>query len=485
MRNAKLIAAAVFVVHAAVAWRYGFFRDELYFIACGRHPAFGYVDQPPLVPLLSAATQLFGDHLWALRFIPALAHALTVVAAASLAEIYEEKAALPAALAVALAPMYMGLHTTLNTTCFDPLIWTLFAYCLARGGSKCLIHAGLLAGLDLEIKYAFPFFAAPILAGYLLGPDRKNLLTKAALIGAILAAVIAIPSLIWQWQHGFPFLTLTRMAADKNEYTPPVSFLINQIMVMNPLLGPLWIGGLVYGLLDKRARFLAIGFLGLLIEMILVHGKDYYVAPAYGVAFALGGAAVARWLSAKAAKVSWFGAAAAISIIALPGDIPVLDPESLPAYLSRMHIQSDSQEKSTRGTLIPQHLADMLAWPEFEEKVAAVWKSLPQDERTNAAIFTGNYGEAGAVDFFGARHNLPPARSGHNSYGVWGRSLPDANTLVVAGRLDSWQPRCKDIEIKAYGGVELSVPIEKGRPIFICHLRKPLSALWAELEFIY
>jgi hypothetical protein len=473
MRNAKWIAAAAFAVHMAFSLRYGFFRDELYFIACGRHFAFGYADQPPIVPWFAALSQAFGQHLWAIRLIPSLAHAATIVAVAALAELYEERAAVPAALLAALAPMYWGLHTVFNTTCFDPLLWTLFAYCVA---TDRWVWAGVIAGVDMEIKYAFPFFAVPLFLG---AHGKQKLLLKSALI----AAVIAAPSVIWQWQHGFPFLTLTRMAADKNEYTPPISFLINQVMVMNPLLFPLWFAGLIYGLVTPRARFLAIAFLGVLVEMIALHGKDYYTAPAYGLVFALGGAAVAKWLHSGAAKALWFSAAGALTAIVMPTSLPVIDPPDLPGYLAKMHLEVETQEKSTRGSAIPQELADMLGWPELEERVAAVWSTLP--DKTRAGIFASNYGEAGAIDFFGPRHALPPVRCPHNSYGLWGRNQPELDTLVIVGKVDSWRPRCKDIDIKAYGGVELSVPIEKGRPIFVCHLQKPLSTYWSDLEFIY
>lgn len=231
------IAGATLVAHLAVAWRHGFFRDELYFIDCGRHPAFGYVDQPPLVPLVAAATQLFGHCLVALRAVAGLAHAGTVVVCAALAGLVADEAQLPgrfarrmAAIAVAVSPMFLGLTTTLNTTTFEPFAWTYLAYAVTRAivrdEPRLLVTAGAVAGLALEAKYAVPLFLVPLIAGVALGPARRILVT--------------------------------------------------------------------------RQMLLAIAFGAVLAATILLHGKDYYAAPAYGVAFALGAVAIERLVPRRA-----------------------------------------------------------------------------------------------------------------------------------------------------------------------------------------
>jgi hypothetical protein len=478
------VAALTVLTHLPVAAPYGFFRDELYFIACGRHPAFGYVDQPPLVPLFAAATQAFGHSLILLRLVPALTHAATVLAVAALAELFEKKSAPIAALAVLFAPMFLGLHATLNTNIFEPLTWTLFALFVAkaslRGELRCWLWAGLVAGLSLEAKYALPFFAAPLLLGLLL-ENRAALFTWQAALGLGIAVLIALPSALWQLTHGLPFLELLHAAKEKNELVPPGTFVLNQFLVMNPLLAPLWLAGLAYGLSKSRARFLAIAFIGVFVEMLLLHGKDYYVAPAYGVAFALGAAAVVAWLRSTAVRTLWLSAAGAVAVFAAPLALPILPPQQLAQYLIKTHQSPQPAEKSMRGVELPSTMADMLGWPELEERVAAVWRALP--DRTGAAILVSNYGEAGALDFFGSKDGLPLARSGHNQYWLWGEGLPDPQVLVGVGRLERWKAFCTDLEIAGTIGVPYAMPYEQHRPILICRgLRKPLSELWPELR---
>jgi 4-amino-4-deoxy-L-arabinose transferase-like glycosyltransferase len=299
------IAGATLVAHLAVSWRHGFFRDELYFIDCGRHPAFGYVDQPPLIPLVAAATQLFGHSLVALRAVAGLAHAGTVVVCAALAGLVAGEVGLSgrsarrlAAMAVAVSPMFLGLTTTLNTTAFEPLMWTSLAYAVVRAivrdEPRFLGIAGGIAGLAMEAKYAVPLFLVPLIAGVAVGPARRILATRQMLLGTALCVAIALPSAIWQLAHGLPFLELLRAASrGKNTVIPPLAFLSNQLQVMNPVLAPMWIGGVAWGLLGRglaRVRLLAIAFLAVLLATMLLHGKDYYAAPAYGVALALGAA---------------------------------------------------------------------------------------------------------------------------------------------------------------------------------------------------
>jgi len=351
-RSAVLaIAGVTLLAHLAVSWRHGFFRDELYFIDCGRHPAFGYVDQPPLVPLVAAATQLFGTSLVALRAVAGLAHAGTVVVCAALAGLVAGEAGLPgrsarrlAALAVAVSPMFLGLTTTLNTTTFEPLLWTSLAYAMVRAivrdEPRFLAIAGAVAGLALEAKYAVPLFLVPLIAGVALGPARRILVTRQMLLGTALCIAIALPSAIWQLVHGLPFLELLRAASrGKNAEIPPLAFLANQLQVMNPVLAPMWIAGIAWCLLGRelaRVRLLAIAFVAVLLATMLLHGKAYYAAPAYGVAFALGGVAVERFVRWPLVRAIYAVLAVAMGLIAAPYSMPILEPPALVAYMQRL-----------------------------------------------------------------------------------------------------------------------------------------------------
>lgn len=502
-RAVLVLAGAVFLAHvlASTLGPYGFFRDELYFIDCGRRPSFGYVDQPPLIPWLAAASMLFGRTLLVLRALPALAHAGTVVVAGALGALVarslgerEGVARVVAGASVVLAPMYLGLHSTLNTTAFEPLAWTFVAYAAARaaldGDRRWLVGLGIVAGVAMEAKYAAPFFLAPLVAGIALGPSRRILWTREASAGVAAAVALALPSVAWQVGHGLPFRELLHAASHgKNTVVPPGPFLLNQVLVMNPLLAPLWIPGVGWALFARRlapVRFLAIAFVGVLLEMMLMHGKDYYVAPAYGVAFALGGVFAARLVRDRGAVAlgAWFALAAALTAVAIPTSMPVVPPEPLARFVVATHTQPQAQENNQHGAVLPQLMADMLGWRELETTVAGVWRSLPPDERVRTTIITGNYGEAGALDLYGADDGLPRARSGHNQYFLWGPGDDEPLVILrVGGDPDRWKDRCDELTIPARYGGDYVMPYERDRPILQCRgPRFSLRADWPDFK---
>jgi hypothetical protein len=495
------IAGALAVAHvlASVVGPYGFFRDELYFIDCGRHPALGYVDQPPLVPLLAAATQLAGHDLALIRALPALAHGATAMVTAFLAGLVAEaigvdarRARILGAAAVALAPMYLGLHSTLNTTSFEPLAWTLIAYAAARAvlreQREWLVWLGVVAGVAMEAKYAVPFFLAPLALGIALGPSRRILLTKQAALAVAAAVAIALPSFLWQAAHGFPFRELLEAGSHgKNTVIAPLPFIANQVMVMNPLLAPLWLGGVGWALVSKRlarVRFLAIAFVGAFLEMLLLHGKDYYVAPAYGVAFALGAVAVIAAVRSSTARASYLVLVGALTILALPTSMPILPPKMLAAFVVATHTQPQAQESGQKGAAIPPLMADMLGWRELEATVADVWRSLSPAQRARTAIITGNYGEAGAINLYGPDDGVPRAISGHNQYFLWGPGAEEPLVILrVNGDAERWKDRCDRLTVPARFGDEYAMPYERDRPILECvGPRQSLRDEWGDFK---
>jgi 4-amino-4-deoxy-L-arabinose transferase-like glycosyltransferase len=245
------LTAATLAVHLAVAGRYDFFRDELYFIVCGRHPAFGYVDQPPLVPLLSAATQAFGENLWLLRLPAALAAAALVPLTGAFTRLLggSRGAALLAGAASALTPVLIGLSAILYTSSFDALSWTAIAYFLARAAlrnkARDVVWAGLIAGVAFEAKYGVAIWLIALAVGLAATKERRLYARRQLWYGAALAIAIAAPNLIWQTIEGWPFLEVMANHARDNLTGSPVYFLVHQIFLVNPFLAPLWIAGLV------------------------------------------------------------------------------------------------------------------------------------------------------------------------------------------------------------------------------------------------
>ena len=492
-------ASLTLVLHLAVAGRYGFFRDELYFIACGRHPAFGYVDQPPLVPLIAAATQLFGADLFLLRAVAAMAAAGTVLVACALVRLAGGGpfAIVLAGLAVATCPMFVGSDGTLNTSAFEPLAWTLLAYFLARAALRDdrlgLLWAGIVIGVALEIKYQIPFYIGPLVLALLFTPERRLLFTRQAWIGALTAAAIAAPSIIWQALHGFPFVELLHNGASgKNEVYSPLVFVLQQVKVMNPLFAPIWIAGLVAALVGKRfvrLRFLGIAFALTFALMLALHAKDYYLAGLYAPMFALGAIVVESAVRSQALRAAYAVAGVILAALSWPIALPILDPPQLVRYESALHLRPDVEEASNRGQAIPQNLADQLGWRELERAVAAVYRSLPLDERKRAAIIASNYGEAGALDFYGPADGLPPALSGHNNYYLWGTHGYDGSVIVRVNSSDVsfWKQHCHSLRIAArFGDSPYVEPYERARPILVCRgFYRPLAADWPEFKFYY
>jgi hypothetical protein len=482
-----LLAGFFLLLHLAVAGRYDVFRNELYFIVCGRHPAFGYVDQPPLVPLLAALTQAFGNSTWLLR-LPA------VLAAVALIPLTERFARLAgaggwaawfAALAAAIAPMLLGISTVLTTETFEPLTWTALAFLVARaltaGDRRALIWAGPLGGVALEAKYGMAIWLIALAAGVAVTPARRIFAWREFWLGALIAVALTLPSVIWQWAHDWPFLEVTRNHSAHNLTGSPLRFMIGQAVAMNLLLAPLWIAGLAAPFLMaqlRQLRFLPIAFIVSAAIVVASHGKDYYLAPAYPSLFAIGAASLTglpRWL-----LLAWTGGAIVMSAIAAPVVLPVLDPPALARFLDRTHLRPRPDEAAGIGAPLTQIFSDEVGWRSFEKQVAAAWQALPPEDRAKAAILAVDYGEAAALDYYGPADGLPPALSGQNQYFLWGPRGYDGSVLLhINGPAERWARFCASSDIVGTFGAPYAMPYETDRPIILCRgLKANLSETW-------
>lgn len=490
------LALLTFCLHATFAGRYDTFRDELYFIVCGRHPAFGYADQPPLVPLLSAGLYALGHNIWLLRLPATLSATALVWVTARFARLLggDTFAAILAGLAAMIAPMLMGMAATFTTTAFDPLDWTLIAYFLAKAikteDRPALIWCGIIAGIDFEAKYSLAFWVISLIAGLILTPQRSVFRRRDLWLGAAIAVVIGLPSVIWQATHNWPFLELAAAAHDKNAPTTPPAFLINQLLVMNPFLAPLWIAGIAAPFLItalRPIRFLSLAFVTCFLLTLLTQGKDYYIAATYPAIFAVGAVAWSHWVKAaniRAALAVWLAFAAAFSAAVSPVALPVLSVADLRTYMEHMPLKPHQQEKSFAGTLLPQLFADQLGWRDFTDQVGAAWQKIPITERAKTAIKTDNYGEAAALDVYGVRYGLPPALSGHNQYYFWGRrGQKPANLLVVQNHPERLYPYCEHTIIYRTTLSPDAMNSENGKVIALCQgLKVDLATVWPQLK---
>jgi hypothetical protein len=496
MKRFPLIAAlAVFGVHVAANPHYGFFRDELYFIVCGRHPQWGYVDQPPIVPLLAALTQVFGHSLVLLRAVPALFAAGGVYVTCLLTIEFGGGAfALGfAALVFFFTPVLASFGMKVGTDEVGLLVWPLIGFGVVRivrgADERWWLGVGALAGVGLESKYSVVFFAAALVAGLLLTPQRAILWSRWFAAGTAVMLLIALPNVIWQWHYGLPMLELLRNGQNGKNTTPSVPlYLVQELFITNPLLAAEWIIGLVWLLRVPLFRFLGYAYVLLIVEMLVFHGKHYYPANVYPIVIAAGAVPIeALTRGRRFARVALTAYAFVAGLTMIPDVLPVLPENDYIAYSSArdraFHVSPKlaETEHGREDQVLPADWADMHGWPEMAAAARAAYESLPPDEKRRAVVFAGNYGEASAVAFF-----TPdvPVISEHNQFWLWGPKGYDGSVLVQINGTCFKSDRLYASRTRFTQRVDrYAVNSESDIPIWIC--REPsrtLARVWPELK---
>lgn len=496
MKKIPLFAAlAVFLVHLIGNPGYGFFRDELYFIICGFTPQFGYVDQPPLVPLLSAATQLFGHSLLLLRAVPAAFAAGGVYVTCLLVAEFGGGAfaQIFASVVYFFTGVLMSFGMKVGPDEVGLLTWPWIALLVVRitkgGDAKLWLGAGALAGISLESKYSVLFFLAAMIAGLLLVPQRRALLDRWFAAGCGIAVLIALPNFLWQWHYGFPMLELLRAGQNgKNLIVGPVLYLAQEVIITGLLLAVVWIVGLVWLLMKRDFRYLGYAYLLLIGEMMVFHGKHYYPADVYPILIAAGAVPIEAWTKGRTVlRVAATAAAAVIGMAFVPMAMPVLPEATFVSYFdalsSALHIPKDATETEhdREHSALPGDWADMHGWPEMAAAVARVYESLPPAERRQAVVFAGNYGEASAVRFFAPDI---PVISSHNQYWLWGTHGYSGSVVVQVNgscfhsdKLFTSRTRAATFESRWAIGYETNIPI------WICRgIKKSLADEWPAIK---
>ncbi|MGH9736801.1 MAG: glycosyltransferase family 39 protein [Candidatus Acidiferrales bacterium] len=496
-----VIAVVYFALHIATATRYGYFRDALYYIACSYHLDFGYVDQPPLIAVLAwIARHTLGTSLRALIFWPALAGTARIVLIAAFAREMGARrlGATLAALLAATPAVWWVIDHQFAMNALEPLFWMGCAYVILRmirtGSTKWWLVFGALAGVGLENKYSIAIFAFALVLGLLLTSQRKLLFTPWILAGAGIAFLIFLPNLIWNVQHHWPFLELMHniRVTGKDVILPPVAYFVEQILMMNPLTFPFWLGGLLfYFFSDDAKRYRAFGFAFLITVgcFLMMHGKDYYSAPAYGLVLAAGGVAAERLAFSRGQKVqrvvkrASFASLLISTIVLLPIVLPVLPLDAFVRYQSDLGIKPARTERSFEGAVLPQYYADELPWENMFAAVARVYRSLTPEEQRKTAIFCDNYGEAAAVDFFGSKYGLPKAISGHQNYFLWGPRNYTGEIVILVGESEAdVRTEFASVQIGAKQSTHYAFWYEN-QPILLCRgLKWNLETGWSRVK---
>ena len=518
LKNALWLAAAFGLLKYALATLsqmamqhagYFIFRDELYFLVCGRHLAWGYVDQPPMIPLVAHISErIFGLHSLALfRTSCSLAGAVAVALTGLLAwRMGAGRWAQALAMTgILLAPMVIGIDATISTSIFEPAFWMVVALALmelarlaergirsGRAVAWWWIVLGVAAGLGLENKWNEFFFLICLLAALLLTPQRKVLASKWFPVGFALIVLLILPNLLWEVHHHWATLELLHndQIDGTNVQLGPLAFVLDQIEVFGVLMAPLWIGGLLWLLFSRRAkpfRFLGVTYVLYLALMIFLHAKNYYRAAIYPLYFAAGAAAWdalfrKAWLR-RGLTPAYVGLHVLATAVFLPVMVAVLPPAGELAYMARLHFQPPKLENGTAAAL-PQYFADMLDWRHKADLLADAWHSLPPSEQAEAVIYTKNYGDASAVTIY--RPDVPPAISGHQNYFFWGpRGYTGKVMIVFGGSRKTLESEFDSVQVYARDTNPWLEPYERG-PVYICRgLHPDLQTLWPKVKFWY
>lgn len=492
-RNAPsvwIVAAALFALLMWVAPQYGYFRDELYYLACGEHPAWGYVDQPPLIAWFAWLLQhTIGTSLYALRLLPALAASATVWLTARLAREFggQPRAQLLAAIFAAAMPIVAGTGHLFGMNIFDYVLWTALAFVLVRlentGNSKLWFAFGALAGITVLNKYGVVFFLCALLAATLATSWRRWFASACFWAGTMLAVLIVLPNFLWQQQRHFPFLELMRNVrhSGRDIALPPLQFFLQQLQIINPVCMVVVFVGVVWLWRNRRYRALSITFVLFFLGMMAMKAKNYYLGPVYPIFAAAGAVATTsrpnrRWLPVATAVLALL-----VFLPALPMAIPVLTVPQFQQYLKVTGIQPPEFEHH-RLIALPQIYADMFGWPEMVEQTAAFYNTLTPEQKRNTAIWGDNYGVAGAIDFFGPRYGLPKAIGGHQSYFLWGPRdyhRPDIINLG-SGDDETLQRECDSVRVVGHADNPLA---REHFDIYYCQgLRMDAQQVWPKTK---
>ncbi|MDQ2885330.1 MAG: glycosyltransferase family 39 protein [Chloroflexota bacterium] len=489
-----IIAGISFLAHVLVGANYGYFRDELYVMAMSQHPAFGYVDVPPLVPWITLLPRLLTDNaLWAIHVIAALVCAGTIILTGLMARLFGGTGWVQglAALGSATALVLMANGSIYTYDVFDVFWWTLAAtiliVLLRDEQPRRWLGFGLVAGLGLLTKETILFWGFALIVGLLLTPQRRLLFTRWTLFGGLIAFALFLPFLIWNVANGWAsFQYWAGYSQNHSSGGTPLDFLANQILGMNPLSVFLWGAGLWYFFSARGARYRVFGwaYLILFVLFIAVQGKTYFLAPAYPPLFAGGAMLFGQWRMRWRRWIAVYPVLLAVcGVLLAPAIMPVLPPAVFGHVYGKAG-NAGSQQESGDIDGLPQALADRFGWEEQVALIAQVYHGLPMDEQRVACIFTSNYGEAGALVQFGGRYHLPPPISGHNAFYIWGPQGCTGQVIITINVSPQDAAReFSSVTLAARTSCAECVDFENQAPILILRQPKaPFAALWAQAK---
>jgi len=498
--NAILIYLSLFKLILLIIFsgNYGWFRDEYYYIEVSKHLDWGYVDMQPLSALILAVSRvLFGDSIFGIKIFSYLAGSVIVFISGLIAkELNGSKfAQIFTAFIVIFSGTVLGVSSYFSMNSFDILLSTLMFYFLIRlintNNAKLWLIIGLLFGLGLQNKLTFLFLGFGLVVGIVLTKNRRHLKSKEIWIGAAIAFIIFLPNIIWQAANNFPTLEFMRNAAAyKNKPMSIAEFALNSLLELNPGYSLFILTGIYFLFFNKHGKvFSIIGWIFVSVFLVFVfnNGKPYYMGVLFPVILAAGviGAdfLIEKYLRPFVRTVLVIFVIPSV-IAVVPFAIPVLDVEAFIGFSKTLGIKPESGERSELG-LLPQFYADRFGWEEMVQKVTSAYNKLSEEEKKEALIFGQNYGEAGAVNFYRNKYNLPQAISAHNNYWIWG--YPEdykGNVLIIIGsNYNDNSEFFEEVKLAESHSNKHGMSFENV-DIFICKKPKmPFDKIWKRIKF--
>jgi 4-amino-4-deoxy-L-arabinose transferase-like glycosyltransferase len=498
--NSVLIYLSLFklVLLIIFAGNYGIFRDEYYYIEISKHLAWGFVDVQPLSAIILAVSRaIFGDSIFGIRIISYLVGSAIVFISGLIARELNgsEFAQIFTAFCVIFSGVILGTSSYFSMNSFDILLATLMFYFLIRiintGNKKLWLGIGLLFGLGLQNKLTFLFLAFGLAVGLILTKNREQLKSKEIWIGVAIAFIIFIPNILWQIDNNFPTLEFMRNAAAyKNRPMSVTEFSLNSINELNPGYTLFIFTGLYFLFFNKEGRIYSIVgwiFISVFLVFVFNNGKPYYMGVLFPVMLAagiVGADYLIQRFTRSFMRIVLVIIVIPFAFIVAPFAIPILNVDSFIKYSQALGVTATNAERSELG-MLPQFYSDRFGWEGMVKEVATAYNKLSKEEKKEALIFGQNYGEAGAVNFYRGKYNLPQAISAHNNYWFWGYPESfNANVVIVIGsNLEDNSEFFEDVKLVVQHSNKYGMPFENVG-IFICKKPKmPVSEIWKRIKF--
>lgn len=468
---------------------YGYFIDELYYIACANRPAFGYVDHPPVAPfLLTVFKSVFGDSIYALRFLPAFALSCSVFMTGILTRQLKggKTAQIISAVTVMTVPVLIAFGGFYSMNAFEPLLTLLMFYFLLKminqNDLKNWYSIGIIIGLGIMNKHTFMLIALFMFISLFVMGYKKLFFSRYFLYACLIIFILVLPNIIWQIINKFPTVEFYRnITLEKNVYTPPLQFILGQIINVSPAAVLIWLSGSIYFLFNKnykQYRFISVFFLiSFLFFLLSATSRADRLSYAYPIIFTAGAIFWENFFIKK--NIRWgiyplVFILISTALISLPLILPYFSYEQVKSYTRILGINTEL-ERGNKPAL-PQLLADRIGWPEKVNMVAAAYNTLSPSEKVQTIIAGENYGQAGALEFYGRKYNFPLVASGHNSYYFWSKNNLHGNILIQLGNERSYEGFKKVFDsVQTYPAIFVNpyvTPHENRLKAFICRYPK-------------